>query len=184
MTAAIMLLRGVNVVGRNKIKMDELKSLGESIGLRDVRTYIQSGNVVFQSDQRTMAGCAKRMEMAIEKECGFRPMVTVRTVGEVRKIIANNPFAGRPNLIHAKLLVSFLERKPTPKQRESARMIATGPEEVHILGREMHIYYANGVGLSKLPIGRIEKALGTSGTARNWNTVTRLLEMAQDVERG
>jgi len=181
-TAAVLLLRGINVVGKNQIKMDALRALCESNGLRNVRTHIQSGNVIFRGTKKDISGCALRMEAAIEESFGFRPAVMIRSTEEMRKVVSRNPFAKRANIDPSRLLVSFLGKEPTREQLQSALAIEVGPEELHILGSEMYIYYPDGVGKSKLPIGRIERALETSGTARNWNTVTRLLEMALESE--
>ncbi len=183
MTVAISLLRAVNVGGHNKIKMEALRTLYESIGLAKATTYIQSGNVVFRTKGPGIAALAARIEKAIEASFGFRPDVMVRTAAELRDVIARNPFASRVGIDPGKLLVSFLGDKPTPKACEAALAIPANPEEFRVSGRELYIYFPNGAGKSKLPIGRIEKALGTSGTGRNWNTVTKLLELAEELER-
>ena len=95
MTVVISMLRGVNVGGHNKIKMDALRDLYESLGLRDAQTYVQSGNVVFRTDAKDLAALAKRIEDAIERKFGFRPGVILRTTSDLRDVIARNPFAKR-----------------------------------------------------------------------------------------
>jgi len=183
MSAVICLLRGVNVVGNHKIKMEELRNLCETNGLLNVTTYIQSGNVVFRLKGRGgVAALAPRIEKAIEMQCGFRPHVMLRTIEQLRDVVARNPFAKRANLDPSKLLVYFLKCEPTREACAQARAIKTDPEELRVSGSEMYIYYLNGVGKSKLPMERIQKALGTSGTGRNWNTVRKLLELAEAVE--
>jgi uncharacterized protein (DUF1697 family) len=181
MSAVICLLRGVNVVGNHKIKMEELRNLCEASGLLQVTTYIQSGNVVFRLKGRGGAALASRIETAIEAQCGFRPHVMLRTLEQMRDVVARNPFAKRTNIDPSKLLVYFLRNEPTREACDLARTIKTDPEELRVCGSEMYVYYLNGVGKSKLPIERIQKALGTSGTGRNWNTVTKLLELAEEV---
>jgi uncharacterized protein (DUF1697 family) len=129
-----------------------------------------------------VAALAPRIEKAIEAQCGFRPHVMLRTIEQLRDVVARNPFAKRANLDPSKLLVYFLRSEPTREACHLARAIETD-EELRVSGSEMYIYYLNGVGKSKLPMERIQRVLGTSGTGRNWNTVTKLLELAEGVER-
>ncbi len=183
MSAVICFLRGVNVTGRNMIKMEELRALCEALGLRNAQTYIQSGNVVFQTKGRNSAALAARIEKAIEERCGFRPHVMLRTSEELRSVVARNPFAKRTNLDPSRFLVYFLKGEPTPEACDKTCALKTDTEQLRVSGSELYIYYLNGVGKSQLPMARIEKALGISGTGRNWNTVTKLLEMAEQLER-
>src|SRR5665811_2227083 len=104
MPVIISMLRGVNVGAHNRIKMDALRALYESLGLRDPQTYVQSGNVVFRTDKRDLVALAKRIEDAIEQGFGFRPTVILRTSGELREVIARNPFAKRRGIEPTKLL--------------------------------------------------------------------------------
>jgi len=182
MPAIVSMLRGVNVGGHNKVKMDALRALYVSLGLRDPQSYIQSGNVVFRADGRSLALVAKRIESGIEREFGFRPAVIVRTSSEMRKVMARNPFATRRNLEPSKLLVTFLAADPGKEARAQVLAIQTDPEELRIEGREVYVYYPNGMGRSKLPSALIERTLKTPGTARNWNTVEKLLEIAERLE--
>jgi uncharacterized protein (DUF1697 family) len=178
MPVVISMLRGVNVGGHNKIKMDALRDLYESLGLRDAQTYVQSGNVIFKTKARDAAPLAKQIEDAIERKFGFCPGVILRTSSELTDVIARNPFAKRQGIEASKLLVTFLAQEPGLETREEIRRISTGPEEVHVGRRELYIYFPEGMGRSKLwPV--VEKALKKSGTSRNWNTVTKLLEMAE-----
>jgi uncharacterized protein (DUF1697 family) len=173
------MLRGVNVGGHNKIKMEALRALYESLGLLDAQTYIQSGNVVFRTKERDFALLAKRIGNGIERSFGFRPDVIVRTSAELRDVIARNPFATRPGIDPGKLLVTFLSGDPDADARDKVLKIKVDPEELRLMGRELYIHYPNGMGRTKLPAALIERTLKTSGTGRNWNTVTKLLEMAE-----
>src|ERR1700684_1843356 len=112
MTSVVSLLRGVNVGGHNMIKMEALRALHESIGLRDVRSYVQSGNVVFRTERKELAPLAQKIEDAIESKFGFRPPVVLRTAAELREVVAKNPFAKRSGIEPGKLLVSFLFDDP------------------------------------------------------------------------
>jgi uncharacterized protein (DUF1697 family) len=176
------MLRGVNVGGRNLIKMDALKALCVGLKLKDPQTYVQSGNVIFSSDEKDLVKLAKRLQDAIEKTLAFRPGVVLRTLAELREIIVGNPFAKRSGIEPGKLLVNFLASDPGKEAREKALAIKVGPEEMHLIGREAYIYFPNGQGRSKFPWPAIERALGTSATGRNWNSVTKMLEMAEKMK--
>ena len=182
MPVIISMLRGVNVVGRNRIKMDALRALYESLGLRDPKTYIQSGNVVFRTRRCDLVALARRIEDAIEREFSFRPALILRTIPELREVVARNPFAARRDIEPSRLLVTFLAGVPAAEACAKVLSLKTEPEELRLSGREMYIYFPNGQGRSKISWVAIEKMLKTSGTGRNWNSVTRLLEMAEAME--
>ena|SRR5450631_4339722 len=182
MTVAISLLRGVNVGGHNKIKMDALRALYESLRLRDAQTYVQSGNVVFRTDLRNLVSLASRIEKAIEESFGFRPAVIVRTREDLRDVIARNPFAARRDLDPSKFLVTFLASDPSAEARDEILAIKTDPDELRMSGRELYTYYPNGMARPKLSWAVIERKLKTSGTGRNWNSVLKLLEIAERLE--
>ncbi len=183
MPVLICLLRGVNVGGHHKIKMEDLRALCASLKLRDAQTCVQSGNVVFRTRETDLPRLARRLEDAIERTCGFRPDVIMRTCAELRDVIARNPFAGRGGIESNRLLVTFLAADPGDDARARVRAIQTNPEELHIDGRELYIYYPDGMGRSKLTAAVLDRALKTSGTGRNWNTVTKLLEMAEALDQ-
>jgi uncharacterized protein (DUF1697 family) len=182
MSVIIGLLRGVNLAGHNKIKMEDLRALCDSLGLHNSQTYVQSGNVVFSTRERNLARLASRIEDAIEKQAGFRPSVILRTPSDLRGVIARNPFATRRDLEPGKLIVTFLPADPAPEMRDAVRNLKTAPEEVRIHGREVYTYFPDGMGRSKL-VPVMEKILKKSGTGRNWNTVTKLLGMAEALEK-
>src|SRR5437764_5094789 len=182
MAVIISMLRAVNVGGHNKIKMDALRALYESLKLRDAQTYVQSGNVIFKTDERDIARLAKRIEDGIARKFGFRPDVILRTAAEMREGIARNPFAKRRGIEPNKLLVTFLASDPGEEARERVRQMKCDPEELRIEGRERYIYFPNGMGRSKLPWAGLGKMLKTQGTGRNWNSVTKMLEMAEKLE--
>jgi uncharacterized protein (DUF1697 family) len=182
MAVIVSLLRGVNVGGHNMIKMDALRALYQSLKLRDPQTYLQSGNVVFRTDERDLVLLARRIENGIERRFHFRPDVIVRTTSELRDAIARNPFATRRGIEPSKLLVTFLASGPAAEAREKVLKIKTDPEELSISGREVYIYYPAGMGRSKLSWIAIANALKTSGTARNWNSVSKLREIAERLE--
>jgi uncharacterized protein (DUF1697 family) len=178
----IAMLRAVNVAGHQKVSMEALKALCVSMGLRDVRTYIQSGNIVFRENREGPGKIALRLEEKMEAEFGFRPAVIVRTAAEMRKVIADNPFAGRSGIEPNRLLVVFMGCAPTQKARDLVLALDCAPEEMHIVGREIYIYYPDGMARPKIPVARLEKMLQCSSTGRNLNTVNKLMAMAEELE--
>jgi uncharacterized protein (DUF1697 family) len=184
MPVIISMLRGVNVGGHKMVKMDALCALCGSLGLRDVETYVQSGNVIFRTEGRDLVRLSKRIEDGIEKSFGFHSDVILRTPAELRDVVKKNPFAARRGIDPKRLAVTFLAGDPGKEAREKLLAIKAEPEELRIEGRELYIYYANGMARPKLTWPIMEKALKTSGTSRNWNTVTKLLEIGERYEAG
>jgi uncharacterized protein (DUF1697 family) len=184
MPVLISLLRGINVGGAHLIRMEALREIYGSLGLKDVRTHLQSGNVVFRAGAAGVRQLPAKIESAIEKSVGFRPAVILRTPAELREAVAKNPFAGREGIHPGKLLVTFLPADPAKDAHEKLRALPPVPEEVHLAGRELYIYFPDGMGRPKLKIAMVDRAIGTVGTGRNWNTVTKLLEIAEQMESG
>lgn len=182
MPVLISMLRGVNLGAHNRIKMDDLRSLFESLKLEAPRTYVQSGNVIFRTKEKNSVALAKKIQTAIERRFGFRPVVIVRTVDELRRAIAATPFPASRKLEPGKVLVTFLSSEPGPDSQTALARWESFPEEVHLLGRELYIYFPNGAGRSKLPWSSLEKSMKVTGTARNWNSVGKMLEIAEELE--
>jgi len=178
MTVAVSMLRGVNVGGHNMIKMDALRSLCESLGCSAAQTYIQSGNVIFRAKEREIAAMEKRIAGGIQKTFGIRCGVMVRTLAELRDALDRNPFASRADIDPKKLLFLFLAGSPTAEAQSKVLQIKAEPEELRVSGREVYIYYANGMARPKLPLTLVEKSLAMPATGRNWNTVRKLAEIA------
>ncbi|HEV2290190.1 MAG TPA: DUF1697 domain-containing protein [Candidatus Acidoferrales bacterium] len=182
MPVIISLLRGVNVVGRNQIKMDQLRALYESLKFTGCQTYINSGNVVFSTRERDVTALPARIEKAIERKFGFRPSIVHRTADELRSVIARNPFAKRLEINPSKFLVGFMAGEASTEACAKLRAINVGPEEIHFSSRELYIYFPNGVGQAELSWSSIDRAMKIPITGRNWNTVTKLLAMAEALE--
>jgi len=183
MPVLISMLRGVNVGPHHRIKMEDLRALYKSLKLEDARTYIQSGNVIFQTKERNVAAVGKKIQDAVERKFGFRPALILRTRGEMRQAIAANPFAKRQGIEPGKLLVTFLAAELGVDARANlAKLKTQHPEELHLVGRELYIYFPDGAGKSKLPWSSVEKLLNTTGTARNFSTVCKMLEIAEALE--
>ena len=179
MTSYVSLFRGINVGGHQTVRMEALKELHTSLDLRDVQTYIQSGNVVFASDGADVTQIQKEIEDGFAQKFGFQVKVMVRTAGEFNVLIENNPFQNQPMKESKWVVAMFLASHPNSTAREDIQKTYTGPEELHIMGQEVYIYYPEGIGRSKLTNTFLEKKLKTMGTARNWNTVLRLRKMMQ-----
>lgn len=170
-------LRGVNVGGKNKLPMSELRSLIESLGCVDVVTYIQSGNAVFATELKPEAA-ARAIEQGIEKEFGLTVRTLVRTPAEIAAIAAANPFLGRDD--PAKLHVVFLDTAPTRAAVAVLDPDRSPGDEFAVSGREIFVHYPNGQGRSKLTLDWFERELAVAGTARNWNTLLKLQELAAE----
>jgi uncharacterized protein (DUF1697 family) len=164
----VALLRGVNVGGINKLPMERLKALGELAGFANVRTYIASGNLVFDSDA-SEGTCRERLEAAIEAEFGKRLGVLVRSAEEMAKIVAANPFADCPG---NRVVAIFIDG---PLSLEGVKHHTN--ERLELGDRAIYAHYPDGQGVSKLAIPAAKH-----GTARNMNTVAKLAEMAREAE--
>ena len=179
MTRFVSLFRGINVGGNKSVRMDALKELHETLGLQEVATYIQSGNVVFSSGGEDVTQIQKEIEDAFAKKFGFQAKVMVRTAGEFNVIIENNPFQNQPMKESKWVVAMFLANDPISTALEDIQKTYTGLEVLHIMGHEVFIYYPEGIGRSKLTNTFLEKKLKAVGTARNWNTVLRLQKMLE-----
>ncbi|MGH3062227.1 MAG: DUF1697 domain-containing protein [Gaiellaceae bacterium] len=172
----VALLRGVNLAGRNKVPMPELRSALESLGLENVVTYIQSGNVVFRTRGDRAPQLAGRIERQIAGAFGIDVVVILRTPAELAGIARGNPFLRR-GADPSKLHVLFLGGKPTKKAAAQLDPERSPPDEFKLAGREIYLHMPNGFGRSKLTVDDFERRLGVAATARNWKTVTKLVEL-------
>jgi uncharacterized protein (DUF1697 family) len=168
----VALLRGVNVGGNRKIPMPELRDLFEALGYSAVVTFIQSGNVVFSAEQPVSA---VSLDAAIEERFGIANAdVVLRTAVQLRRVIDAHPYRG---IDDTKLHVGFMTRKPAPASVEQLDLAPFHPEQALVRGAEIYFYLPNGMGRTKLP-SYIDRRLGVPTTIRNWNTTTKLLELA------
>ena len=178
MTRDIALLRGVNVGGR-KLSMKALRDSLEDAGCSDVTTYIQSGNVVFTRPDRAPKDLARLVGTIASDVAGFEVPVVVRTLRELEQAVDRNPY---PKATGTKLHVVFFAKAPTKASLQKIDLRKFAPEHCTVVGKDLFLYLPDGIGRAKLSVA-IEKARkaskgGDPGTARNWNTVLKLVELA------
>jgi uncharacterized protein (DUF1697 family) len=178
MAAHIALLRAINVGGR-RLKMGELIAFARDQGLEAPRTLLQSGNLVFESADQPDSAFEKRLEIAAQPRFGFQTDFLVRSAVEWRALIAANPFPDKARDDPSHLLAMPLKAAPAAGALAALRAAIKGPEIADVIGRTAYLVYPEGIGRSKLTITVIEKQLGVRGTARNWNTVLKLLDLSQ-----
>jgi len=172
----IVLLRGVNLGSTNRVAMPKLRAALEEAGFENVATYVQSGNVVLSSSD-SPPQVARRCERVIKKEFGLEIPVVVRTRAQLAGIVRRNPL-GKAAKNPKRYQVSFLEKKPTAALVRKLEEVAAPAEHVVAAGREIYACHPEGVARSKLWAALAGKGLGVTATARNWTTVTKLLELA------
>lgn len=186
MTTWIALLRGVNVGGHRNFSMESLRELVAGLGFENPRTYIQSGNIVFGSQMRKAPALADAIESATESSFGFRPAVILRSASELRSTVEANPFPQEAQLAPSKLAVLFLREQPAHHDPRALESLGVAGEQLRLIGRDLFVYYPTGMGQSKLTVPKLERTLHGAGgvpnpgTTRNWNTVRKLLTMAQE----
>ena len=173
MPTYIALLRGVNVGTGRKVPMHDLRALFETLGHRNVRTYIQSGNVVFTARAGAPARVRSAIEQAIEREFGFEVAVLLRTPGDLTKVLERNPFG-------ADAYVTFLDELPARARVAALDAAPYRPDEFAVDGRNVFVRCPNGYGRTKINNAFFERKLGTKATTRNLKTVTNLHEWATD----
>lgn len=177
MKTYISLLRGINVSGHKKIAMADLKALYEDLGFKNITTYIQSGNVVFESESN--ANIDQMIAKAIFKAYQFEVPVVVKTVAELNNIIKNNPFVADGSIDPDKLHVTFLATKPDPKNIAALATKNYEPDQYHIIDTAVYLHCPNGYGRTKLNNSFFENKLKTIATTRNWKTTQQLLALAE-----
>lgn len=175
MQTYIALFRGINVGGNNILPMKELVPVLESLGVQDIKTYIQSGNVIFWSRAADTAQLARKIGAAIRKSHGFEPQVLLLDSVKLNKVIRENPYPEAeavPNTLH----VNFLAAIPPKPDLKALEMIRTESERFHLAGDVLYLHAPDGIGRSKLAAS-MERLLGVTMTSRNWNTVRKLKVM-------
>jgi len=178
MTKYLALLRGINVGGHKKILMADLRELFESIGFSGVKSYIQSGNVVFNSEIEDETELHRMIEFAIENKFEFRVPIRIRTADQMLQVMEKMPFTGSDFLDESsKIAITFLAMQPSEAQILELDKFVFAPEKLIVSGREAYSHCPGGFARTKLTNGVIEKKLGVSATSRNLKTFLKLLDL-------
>ena len=176
MASWVVLLRGVNVGGANRLAMADLRDVVTDLGHTEVSTYIQSGNVVLSSARKDRAAMAAEICAGIQATSGMSVAAVLRTPKELRASLAANPFKEVP--AGASALITYLSNVPAADDAAELETDRFLPDQFVLLGSELYGLYPNGAGRSKMTLGYFEKRLHVHGTSRNLNTVAKLIELA------
>jgi len=180
MSTYIALLRGINVSGQKKILMADLKALFESHGFKNVKTYIQSGNIIFDTFKDVeKIELAKAIENGIENEYNFKVPVIVKNANELQMVINNNPLLTEVELDAKKVAVAFLDQTPAPENLQQLKAIDFSPDRFIVDGKYIYLNCPEGFGRTKITNSFLERKLNVIATSRNWRTITKLVEMAR-----
>jgi|SRR5579864_358580 len=183
MPVYVAMLRGINIGPHKRMKMEKLRASCEALGFEKIKTFIQSGNVVFRAAKMSPATVSKKLEERIAKDFGFSADVIARTKEEMEKVVHNNPLLKERGLDPAKLHVVFLSERPEAAALEKLESLTLEPDKVRHSGREIYFCFPNGVSGSSLWKHPLDRVLSVSATMRNWNTVNSLYEMAVECGR-
>ncbi len=174
MQTYIALLRGINLGSHNKIKMSDLSLLFESLDFESIKTYIQSGNVIFQSENLNHQELEKNISEKIFETFSFKVPVIIKTVEQLKNIVKNNPFI---NQDVTKLHLTFLSDKPDIEQLDKIKSINYGSDEFIVLDQVIYLFCPNGYGKTKLTNNFFESKLKLVATTRNWKTINTLISI-------
>jgi uncharacterized protein (DUF1697 family) len=180
MTHYISILRGINVGGKRKILMADLKALYEKLGFSEVKTYIQSGNVIFKAQKQEGHQLAQKISEAIEEKYGFEVPVIVRTKEEMERTLSANPFLNQEDTVIENLHLTFLSDLPVEEKLEKIKSIDHSPDQFHIIRKDVFIFCSGKYHQTKLSNTFFEKKLKVNATTRNWKTAKKLLELTID----
>ena len=177
MQTYISMLRGINVSGQKQVRMADLKKLYESLSLANVQTYVQSGNVVFDSSEQDAAKLRRAIEAQIEKTFGFSVPVLMRSADDFQRVIESHPFAQEDPV---RVLVTFLYERPDQSKWDNLRLYKDKVDQFALGEQEIFLFCPGGYGKTKLSNTFFEKKLDVIATTRNWKTVNALYAMASE----
>lgn len=184
MNQYLSILRGINVSGQKIIKMDSLKSLFEIQNFSNVKTYIQSGNIIFCSEINNKIKVEQRVEKIIKEKYNFTVPAIILSYNDLHNIIINNPFMQNENLDHSNLYVTLLKTAPDKSLVKNILNFASISDQFEFLHNSIYLYCANGYGKTKFNNNFFENKLNVTATTRNWKTINKLLEILGDVNCG
>jgi uncharacterized protein (DUF1697 family) len=176
----VSMLRGINVGSAKRLAMEKLRQSLEVLGCEPGRTFIPSGNVVFDTGNISTSALSTKIETRILGDFGFPVPVVSRTAEDMHAVLANNPLLREPGIDPQKLQVMFLSGNPNTESVENINKLMILPERIQALGKEIYLYLPNGVSESKFMNAPLERILSVVPTTRNWKTVTALDSMCQD----
>ena len=176
----VAMFRGINVGGQKIVKMEKLRTSFEQLGFRRVRTYVQSGNVIFEAKKASANKLSNSINEKISDDFGFPIPLVLRTSNEIRKIANDNPFLKEKGIDSSKLHVTFLSAFPETSALGKLDELNTDPDRFQINGREVYVYCPNGYGRTKLSNATFENLLSVKATSRNWKTLKALAEMSTE----
>ncbi len=179
MTTHISLLRGINVSGQKKIRMADLRDLYESLGFSAVESYLQSGNVIFESDEEDRAALANMIEAEIEKSYGYSVSLLLRSSADFARVLQHNPYLRTRSENAKELYITFLAETPSSTLLETLAAPENSGDEFCVVGQEIYLFLPSGAGRTKLSNNFFERKLKVVATTRNWRTVNALYEMAK-----
>lgn len=177
----IALLRGINVSGQKMIKMTDLKVLFQKLGFTNIQTYLQSGNVVFKSNDLNINALQTQIQQGIQDAYGFDVPTLILTSEELNTIITHNPFLSLPEMDSAFFHVTFLENKPATIDFENIISKKNEREQIDLVSNAFYLYCPDGYGKTKLHNSFLEKQVKVTATTRNWKTCLQLVEMTQNI---
>ena len=179
MTTYISILRGINVSGKSIIKMDALRKMFIDTGFENVQTYIQSGNVIFKTKKISASQLEKKISSEIEKQFGLKVPVLVIELGELKRVVKNNPFANDKSKDTDFFHVTFLSEKPAKENMDKIFAANFLPNEFIAIDKTIYLYCPNGYGNTKINNNFFENKLKLTATTRNWKTVNELVRIAE-----
>ena len=179
MQTYIAILRGINVSGKKMINMEALRAHMQELGFKNIKTYIQSGNLIFESENTNKSELVRQIEAQILKQYGFEVPVIVRTPDDLEHILKNNPFLNARKEDIDKLHVTFLSSEPKQEHLTKIKPPENITDEFVIAGGHVFVFCPNGYGNTKISNTFFENKLKVTATTRNWKTVVKLAEMAR-----
>src|SRR5882672_553203 len=182
MPVYIAMLRGINIGPHKRMKMEKLRASCEALGFEQVKTYVQSGNVVFKATKQSTASLSKKLEDRIVRDFGFSAPVITRTAEEMGKVIKDNPLLKEKGTDVEKLHVTFFSEIPASAALKKLDGLPQKPDRFRCLNREIYLHCPNGYGQTKLTNNLFEKQLAVGATTRNWKTVNNLYQMTKEYE--
>jgi uncharacterized protein (DUF1697 family) len=181
MPVYIAMLRGINIGPHKRMKMEKLRASCEALGCEQVKTYIQSGNVVLQAAKLSASSLTRKMQQRIVADFGFSSEVILRTREELQKIVIRNPLLKEEGLDPSKLHVVFLSEAPAAEAIKKLETLTLAPDRVRHSGKEIYFYFPNGVSGSSLWKHNLDRVLSVTATMRNWRTICTLDQMAAEL---